>query len=118
MSIHFQEGAAMKTSFKSPNVLGSICSALPITIDRAALAQSRCIRLGVRIIHLTSYAQFIESPGAILFLLVSSSLDAFAQLPNGNIVGSDQQVGNAIREAIKWGRNLLCSASSSSAGGS
>src|SRR5262249_27022943 len=35
------------------------------------------------------------------------SVPAFAQTPSGSIFGSDQQVGNAIREAIKWGRNLL-----------
>lgn len=42
----------------------------------------------------------------ILILLFGTG-EAFAQTPGGNIFGSDQQVGNAIREAIKWGRNLL-----------
>lgn len=42
--------------------------------------------------------------GAILLL---AAHDALAQTTTGGIFGSDQQVGNAIREAIKWGRNLL-----------
>lgn len=44
---------------------------------------------------------------AALLTLVLFSGHAFAQTPSGSIFGSDQQVGNAIREAIKWGRNLL-----------
>jgi hypothetical protein len=43
----------------------------------------------------------------LAILLIAASIDAAAQTPSGNIFGSDQQVGNAIREAIKWGRNLL-----------
>jgi hypothetical protein len=78
-----------------------------INIDADVLAQSRCVRLGVRIINWTRYAQIIEPACAVLFLLVSTAIDAAAQAPNGNIFGSDQQVGNAIREAIKWGRNLI-----------
>ncbi|MBL8172930.1 MAG: hypothetical protein JNJ50_32700 [Acidobacteria bacterium] len=42
-----------------------------------------------------------------LLVLMPLSSPAFAQTPGGGIFGSDQQVGNAIREAIKWGRNLL-----------
>ncbi len=43
----------------------------------------------------------------VLLALMPLSSPAFAQTPSGGIFGSDQQVGNAIREAIKWGRNLL-----------
>lgn len=42
-----------------------------------------------------------------LLALVPLAGSASAQTPSGNIFGSDQQVGSAIREAIKWGRNLL-----------
>jgi hypothetical protein len=52
-------------------------------------------------------SQTIEPILVCLLLLVSIAVDTFAQTPSGNIFGSDQQVGNAIREAIKWGRNLL-----------
>jgi len=68
---------------------------------------SRCVRIGLRIIRIGQAAQMIESLVLLVFLLVSAAIDATAQTPSGNIFGSDQQVGNAIREAIKWGRNLL-----------
>ena len=43
---------------------------------------------------------------ALLLVLAVCGVAA-AQTPGGNVFGSDQQIGNAIREAIKWGRNLL-----------
>ncbi|MEP7339256.1 MAG: hypothetical protein ABI977_16085 [Acidobacteriota bacterium] len=49
----------------------------------------------------------LESVIVFAVLIGVMAVDAFAQTPSGNIFGSDQQVGNAIREAIKWGRNLL-----------
>jgi hypothetical protein len=63
--------------------------------------------MGARIIALARIVQSIEPLVVILLLLVAAAIDAMAQTPGGNIFGSDQQVGNAIREAIKWGRNLL-----------
>jgi hypothetical protein len=68
---------------------------------------SRCVRIGMRIIRVSQAAQTIEALVLLVLLLVSAAIDATAQTPSGNIFGSDQQVGNAIREAIKWGRNLL-----------
>lgn len=74
------------------------------------LAQSRAARVGVRIINVAQ-ASFAVEPLATLALACLLCLlptgQALAQTPGGNIFGSDQQVGNAIREAIKWGRNLL-----------
>lgn len=72
-----------------------------------ALAQSRSARIGVRIINLMRLAQALEPVGVVAIVLISAAIDAVAQTPSGSIFGSDQQVGNAIREAIKWGRNLL-----------
>jgi hypothetical protein len=69
--------------------------------------QSRCVRIGMRIIRISQAAQMIEAGAVVVLLLVSVAIDAMAQTPGGDIFGSDQQVGNAIREAIKWGRNLL-----------
>jgi hypothetical protein len=69
--------------------------------------QSRSIRIGMRIIRISQAAQMIEAGAVVVLLLVSVAIDAMAQTPGGDIFGSDQQVGNAIREAIKWGRNLL-----------
>ena len=74
------------------------------------LAQSRAARVGVRIIKVAQASVAVE-PLATLALACLLCLlptgQVLAQTPGGNIFGSDQQVGNAIREAIKWGRNLL-----------
>jgi len=64
-------------------------------------------RAGVRIIAFARVVQSIEPVIVIMLLLAAATVDTLAQTPGGNIFGSDQQVGNAIREAIKWGRNLL-----------
>ncbi|MCI0420321.1 MAG: hypothetical protein L0312_14035, partial [Acidobacteria bacterium] len=66
---------------------------------------------GLRLTALARIMMLLE-PALVMLLtallaLVPLSGEAFAQTPGGNIFGSDQQVGNAIREAIKWGRNLL-----------
>ncbi len=79
----------------------------PSNINPEAIAQSRIARIGVQIIKLMHLAQALELAGVVALVLVSAAIDAVAQTPTGNIFGSDQQVGNAIREAIKWGRNLL-----------
>lgn len=71
------------------------------------LAQSRAARIGARIINTAKLVSVIEPALAIVAVCLLSAGNAFAQTPGGNIFGSDQQVGNAIREAIKWGRNLL-----------
>ncbi len=67
--------------------------------------------LGRRLTALARMITLLE-PALVILLttllaLMPLSSPAFAQTPGGGIFGSDQQVGNAIREAIKWGRNLL-----------
>ncbi len=52
-------------------------------------------------------AEPIVTLALLVMVMLFSAGGAMAQTPSGNIFGSDQQVGNAIREAIKWGRNLL-----------
>ncbi len=43
---------------------------------------------------------------AIVFVIAAGPV--FAQAPGGNIFGgSDQTVGNGVREAIRWARNIL-----------
>jgi hypothetical protein len=68
---------------------------------------STSARAGARIITFARIVQSIEPVIVILLLLTAAAVDAMAQTTSGSIFGSDQQVGNAIREAIKWGRNLL-----------
>ena len=43
----------------------------------------------------------------LVLMLGTLSINALAQTPTGSLFGSDQQIGNTLREAIKWGRNLL-----------
>jgi hypothetical protein len=79
-------------------------------VDPHLLSQSRAVRIGLGIVKVASLAQRIEPIATVVLaglLLMVSAGQALAQTPSGNIFGSDQQVGNAIREAIKWGRNLL-----------
>lgn len=66
--------------------------------------------LGFRLLRLAQVVLRMEpviTLALCLLMIVLSAAESFAQTPNGNVFGSDQQVGNAIREAIKWGRNLL-----------
>ena len=70
----------------------------------------RVARLGDKLINaaqIIGYAEPIITLALLAIVMQFSAVDAMAQTPSGNIFGSDQQVGNAIREAIKWGRNLL-----------
>jgi hypothetical protein len=80
-------------------------------IDFGLSRHSRSARLGVRIIRAAQVVSLLESvitiTLSVALMTLSFAGDALAQTPSGNIFGSDQQVGNAIREAIKWGRNLL-----------
>jgi len=80
-------------------------------VDHDLLRHSRSARLGVRFIRAAQIVSLLESVITITLFVGLVTLafagDALAQTPSGNIFGSDQQVGNAIREAIKWGRNLL-----------
>lgn len=76
-------------------------------IDPALLLQSRAARIGFLFIKAVYIARSIELVLLIVSAILLSAVEVLAQQPGGNIFGSDQQVGNAIREAIKWGRNLL-----------
>ena len=74
------------------------------------LKSIRVARLGDRLIkaaQIIGFAEPIVTLALLAMAMLLSAVDAMAQTPSGNIFGSDQQVGNAIREAIKWGRNLL-----------
>jgi hypothetical protein len=73
-------------------------------------ALSRITLLGGRLIkaaQIISVTEPIITLAILAMVMLLSGGVAMAQTPGGNIFGSDQQVGNAIREAIKWGRNLL-----------
>lgn len=63
--------------------------------------------LVVRSRHLPKFNGRAAGATCALLLVLAVCGVAAAQTPGGNVFGSDQQIGNAIREAIKWGRNLL-----------
>lgn len=82
-----------------------------MSVDYEMLRHSRSARLGQRFIK-TAFVISTLEPAITLFILTvlwsfAMTGQTHAQTTGGQIFGSDQQVGNAIREAIKWGRNLL-----------
>lgn len=76
-----------------------------------ALTHSRIGRFGQRCMRAAQWALALEPmlifASVFIFWLLAWPFAASGQTTGGQIFGSDQQVGNAIREAIKWGRNLL-----------
>ena len=79
-----------------------------IEVDQTVL-QSRIARGGEKLIRAAVVIRAVE-PVLVLVALVFviSAGPALAQAPGGNIFGgSDQTVGNGVREAIRWARNIL-----------
>ena len=79
-----------------------------IEVDQTVL-QSRIARGGEKLIRASVVIRAVE-PVLVLVALVFviSAGPALAQAPGGNIFGgSDQTVGNGVREAIRWARNIL-----------
>lgn len=82
------------------------------SINAEIYERSHVARLGFRAIH-TAYVFKALEPVltmclAIAALTLAGAYPALAQTPGGGIFGgSDQQLGNSVRELIKWGRNLL-----------
>ena len=81
-------------------------------IDEEVYEQSRAARMGQRVIQMAVILRSIEPVLVLsitaLLMLVLAAHPAMAQTPGGSIFGgNDQSLGNGVREAIKWGRNLL-----------
>lgn len=81
-------------------------------IDDEVYEQSRAARIGERAIQLAVIVRAIEPLLVIsitaFLMVIAMAHPAMAQTPGGSIFGgNDQTVGNGVREAIKWGRNLL-----------
>ena len=79
-----------------------------VELDEAVL-QSRLARAGEKLIRAAVIIRVVE-PVLMLaaLMLVLAVGPALAQAPGGNIFGgSDQTVGNGVREAIRWARNIL-----------
>jgi hypothetical protein len=81
-------------------------------IDDEVYERSRAARIGERAIQLAVIVRAVEPVLVIaitaLLMIVATAHPAMAQTPGGSIFGgNDQSLGNGVREAIKWGRNLL-----------
>ena len=81
-------------------------------IESELYEQSRAARIGQRAIQVAVIVRAVEPALIIavtaLLMIATAAHPALAQTPGGNIFGgNDQSLGNGVREAIKWGRNLL-----------
>ncbi len=71
--------------------------------------QSRIARAGEKLIRAAVIIRVVEPVLVLMALMLVIAVGpALAQAPGGNIFGgSDQTVGNGVREAIRWARNIL-----------
>jgi hypothetical protein len=77
-------------------------------VDGDLLERSRFARVGSSFVHLAVFVRAIEPALALVAVLLIAAVPALAQTPGGNLFGgNDQQLGSGVREAIRWGRNLL-----------
>ena len=82
-------------------------SARPV-VDEEIREQSRIARAGEKLIRAAVFIRMVEPLLALIFIVLVITCPALAQSPGGNIFGgSDQTVGNGVREAIRWARNIL-----------
>jgi hypothetical protein len=77
-------------------------------VDGDLFERSRLARAGSSLVHLAVFIRAIEPALALVAALLIVAIPALAQTPGGNLFGgNDQQLGSGVREAIRWGRNLL-----------
>jgi hypothetical protein len=77
-------------------------------VDGDLFERSRLARAGRLLVHLAAFIRAIEPALALVVALLIVACPALAQTPGGNLFGgNDQQLGSGVREAIRWGRNLL-----------
>ena len=77
-------------------------------VDDDLLERSRVARAGYRVIQLAALLRVVEPALLLITATILMAVPALAQQPGGDIFGgNDQVLGNGVREAIRWGRNLL-----------
>jgi hypothetical protein len=82
-------------------------SARPV-LNEEIREQSRIARAGEKLIRAAMFIRMVEPLLALIFMVLVITFPVLAQSPGGNIFGgSDQTVGNGVREAIRWARNIL-----------
>ena len=79
-----------------------------VAVDDNLLQQSRAARIGKALIQASVIVHILMPVLTVAGVILAMSFPALAQTPGGSIFGgNDQTIGNGVREAIKWGRNLL-----------
>src|SRR6266511_3377901 len=79
-----------------------------VAIDESLLQQSRTAQASKQLIQASMIVHVLTPVLVILGIITLTALPVIAQSPGGSIFGgNDQTLGNGVREAIKWGRNLL-----------
>jgi hypothetical protein len=79
-----------------------------IGFDDQITQSSRAGRIGKRLIQASLVIHAITPILVVITIVALSAIPAMAQTPGGTIFGgNDQTLGNGVREAIKWGKNLL-----------
>jgi hypothetical protein len=73
-------------------------------VDDELLERSAAARAGNRAIQLAVIIRAVEPALALVVAVLLMTIPASAQDIFG---GNDQVLGNGVREAIRWGRNLL-----------
>ena len=77
-------------------------------VDDDLFESSATARAGSSLIRLAVFIRAVEPVLALVGALLIVTVPALAQTPGGNLFGgNDQQLGSGVREAIRWGRNLL-----------
>ncbi len=79
-----------------------------LAIDESLLKQSRTAWASKRLIQASMIVHVLTPVLVIFGIITLTALPVLAQSPGGTIFGgNDQTLGNGVREAVKWGRNLL-----------
>ncbi len=95
--------------YSQVKILGGIRARIcACKVDDALLERSASARVGDRAIQLAEIIRAVEPVLALVVAVVFLAVPGFAQQPGGNFFGqNDQATGAGVREAIRWGRNLL-----------
>jgi len=79
-----------------------------VAVDDNLLQQSGAARIGKALIQASVIVHILMPVLTVAGVILAISFPALAQTPGGSIFGgNDQTVGNAVREAVKWARNIL-----------
>ncbi len=100
---HIDHGVEHMYSLRGIRLRSGICD-----MDDDLFERSRVARAGRSFVQLAVLIGAIEPVLILVATVLLMTVPAFAQTPGGNLFGgNDQQLGSGVREAIRWGRNLL-----------